>query len=124
MNTVVSFIAKQTGMTPIAIEEALKDWEAHDIISDRVTIGTIIIKGTEVHMALKPECTNRRFRRKQIQDFLDPYFKRLGFLTTRILIDQVAAQQFVQRVGFKQTHSDGVFNYFLLADLPYTRATA
>ena len=123
MNAVVAFIAAKTGMEVSAIESALNDWEQNDILGDGVPIGTIIIKGTEVHMALAPECKERRFRRRQIQEFLAPYYNRLGFLTTRILINQTDAQEFVKRVGFRQTHTDGTFNYFLLADLPFKRAS-
>lgn len=122
MNTVFNFIAQQTGMEKEAIEEALKDWEANEIIADGKSIGTMIIKGTEVHMAFKPEHYRFALRRKQIQELMSPYFGRMGFLTTRILVDQVNAQDFVQRIGFKQTHTDGAFNYFLLADLPFSKA--
>ena len=121
MNYVIDGLAKQLGLDPVQMEEKLKGWESVDYLIRDELAGNGLIKGTEIHVTLGEQFRKRGLRREAIRAFLRPLFEREGYLTTRVLVDHKEQQKFVERIGFEKTWSDGRFNYYLLAHLPYER---
>ena len=84
---------------------------------------TVILNGTEVHLAVTPAFRNRALLfRREVNKLIAPLLERLGFLTTRIALTATAQKQFVERVGFKPTWSDTIFQYYMLSELPLARS--
>jgi hypothetical protein len=107
-------LAEATGLPLADIERAYQDWER---IEDDT--GWLLIKGTEVHVCAKSGCEGRVVTRRKIREVLGPVFKRFGMLTTRTMKDDPAT--FVRRMGFKKSWSDGVFDYYVLTALPFSK---
>lgn len=118
---IVQTIRRGTGLPIQEIDKHLSDWEAVPITVDGSHVGTLIAKGTELHIALVPGYRPRGAMRGVIKNFLKPLFERQGFLTTRILHQEAAQHAFVKRVGFKPTWRCGQFQYYLLGALPFER---
>ena len=123
MNYVIDGLAKQLGLDAVQMEEKLKGWESIDYIIGSEVAGSGLIKGTEIHVTLGEKHRKHGLRRDAIRAFLLPLLNREGYLTTRILVDHKEQQKFIERIGFEKTWSDGRFNYYLLANLPYERIT-
>lgn len=121
MNHLIKHLASQPGMSEAYISSLLEDWETHDYVVDGEVVGTAMIKGSEIHFALDAKQYKKAMRRGPMRAAIKPLFDRLGFLTTRILIGHTDQARFVERVGFEKTWSDGRFDYYLLANLPYER---
>ena len=120
-NFLIKHLGSQPGMSESYVESILSDWESHDYVVDGEVVGTAMLKGTEIHFALNPEKYKKALRREPMREAIKPLFERMGFLTTRILMDYYEQARFVKRVGFEKTWSDGRFDYYLLANLPYER---
>lgn len=120
-NYVVENLALRCGVQESDVVKQLAGWETHDYIVNGEVIGTGMSKGTEIHVALSKAHYKKGLRRDAIRTFLKPLFDRIGFLTTRVLIEHAEQARFVERIGFEKTWSDGRFNYYLLANLPYER---
>lgn len=121
MNHLIKHLASQPGMSESYIASLFDDWESHDYVVNGESVGTAMIKGTEIHFALDPNHYKTAMRRGPMREAIKPLFDRIGFLTTRILIGHKDQARFVERVGFEKTWSDGRFDYYLLANLPYER---
>lgn len=98
-------------------ENVAKTYADWDRIEDDT--GWLLVKGTEVHVCAKPGCRGRTVTRRKIREVLGPVLARLGMLTTRTMKDDPAA--FVRRMGFKKSWSDGVFDYYVLTALPFSK---
>lgn len=118
---VIDVIQGGTGLSARRIAQELVGWEVVPAYFDGQHVGTAILRGTEIHFALRAEFRRRVIRRSNTQEFLAPLLERLGFLTTRLQPDQVVERKFIERVGFKPTWTDGRFQYFLLGRLPFER---
>lgn len=121
MNHLIKHLASQPGMSEAYIASLFSDWESHDYMVDGQVAGTAMTKGTEIHFALDPRLYKKAMRRDAMRNAIKPLFDRMGFLTTRILLGHTDQARFVKRVGFEKTWSDGRFDYYLLANLPYER---
>lgn len=83
---------------------------------------TVVLKGTEIHAGITPAFRKRvTVFRRESDKFFAPLLERMGFLTTRVLVDAHDKRRFVERVGFKPTWADGTFQYYLLGQLPFAR---
>lgn len=96
-------------------------WDVVPGYIDGQHAATAIVKGTEIHIALVPQFRTSAVLRQRTQEFLRPMFERLGFLTTRVAVTATKQKRFVERVGFKPTWTDGIFQYYLLGELPFAR---
>lgn len=121
MNHVVNHLVSEYSMPEGDVRKLLEGWEEHDYKVDGVVVGTAMVKGTEIHFALDKNHYKTAMRRNPMRAAIKPLFDRLGFLTTRILVGHEKQARFVERVGFVKTTSDGKFDYFFLANLPYER---
>jgi GNAT superfamily N-acetyltransferase len=86
--------------------------------------GAALVNGTEVHFVAHPHWRKGKLgSRRVIRSFLSGLLRdsELGFLTTRVLTAHKDAQRFVQRVGFKPTWNDGMCQFFMLHELPFSR---
>ncbi len=100
---------------------ALQSWDAVPGFIDDVHVCTALMKGSEIHFAIVAEHRLRTVLRMRAREFLAPLFDRYGFLTTRVALGRSAEQRFVLRMGFEPTWSDHKFEYYLLAELPFSR---
>ena len=111
-------------ITSVAEEaKAFESWEAVPGFIDGVHVCTALLKGTEIHFAIVADHRLRTVLRTRTREFLEPMFERYGFLTTRVAHGRKLEQRFVQRMGFEPTWSDAKFEYYLLAELPFSRKT-
>ena len=111
-------------ITSLAEEvKAFNSWEAVPGFIDGVHVCTALLKGTEIHFAIVAGHRLKTVLRTRTREFLEPLFERYGFLTTRVLHGRALEQRFVQRMGFESTWSDEKFEYYLLAELPFSRKT-
>ena len=87
-------------------------------------VGAGLLWGTEIHYVAHPLRRGGQLaKRKLIREFLRPHFEELGFLTTRVQKSNDFAHDFVTRIGFKQLPTeDPVFRFYMLTELPFTRA--
>lgn len=96
-------------------------WEVVPGYIDGEHAATALLKGTEIHFGIVPSFRRKAVLRERTREFLRPMFERLGFLTTRVLLDAHAKKMFVERVGFTPTWADEKFQYYLLGQLPFAR---
>ena len=109
-------------ITSLAEEvRAFESWDAVPGFIDGVHVCTALIRGSEIHIAIVAEHRLRTVLRMRVREFLAPLFDRYGFLTTRVALGRSAEQRFVLRMGFEPTWSDHKFEYYLLAELPFSR---
>lgn len=102
---------------------AFADWEVVPGFIDGEHAATAVLKGTEIHFGIVPKFRKRAaVRRRLAGEFIGPLLARWGFLTTRVLLTSVDKKRFVERVGFKPTWSDHVFQYYMLSELPFARS--
>lgn len=121
LEPVISSIRKGTSLPRQEIEKFLIDWEVIPVVADSVHAATVIAKGTELHIALAEGYKPKACQRKVIKGFLQPLFDKHGFLTTRIPHHRLTQKRFVERVGFKSTWKDDVFEYYMLTSMPFER---
>jgi len=88
--------------------------------------GAALVNGTEVHFVAAPHWRGGKLgSRRVIRGFLAGLLadSELGFLTTRVQNSSKNEHDFVTRIGFVPTWSDGFQTFFMLHELPFTRAT-
>lgn len=107
-----------TGLEQLDAARQAPGWEVFEHHQGGELAGFAMLKGTEFHCCLFP---GFRLRRAEMRAFLRPLFERHGFLTTRVVHDDLANQRFNKAFGFERTWSDDRFHYFLMAELPFGR---
>ena len=114
------FLVEFPGLAELELEGAY--FEPH--ILDGALVGSALVWGTEVHYVAAPEWRQGRLsKRRIIREFLAVLLAKspLGFLTTRAHATNTTARDFVERVGFKPTWSDGDINFYMLGSLPFSK---
>ena len=101
--------------------ETFEGWEIVPGYIDQVHVATAILKGNEIHFGIKPEFRKKLIQRKRTREFLKPLLERKSFLTTRVILKDLVKQKFIERIGFKPTWNDELFQYFILTTLPFER---
>ena len=122
LEPIIRSIREGTNMSRYDVLRILEDWEVIPGYLGGVHVCTTVIKGTEVHFAIVPEHRKQVILKGRTQEYLEPLFDRLGFLTTRVPHGATSKQKFVQRIGFKPTWTDANFQYYLLGQLPFARS--
>ena len=75
-----------------------------------------------MHVALVEGWRPRGSYRGLIRYMLEPLFAVHGFLTTKLRMgDHLKEHEFVTRLGFRKTWSDGDFQYYLLGAMPFEK---
>lgn len=118
LEPIIGSIVPECDVTRECIMDVLADW---DVLEVEGGAATAIVKGTEIHFAIREEHRGRLIRRGNTRRFLAPLLERRGFLTTRLTIEDNERRRFIERIGFKPTWADGRFQYFLLDRLPFER---
>jgi hypothetical protein len=99
--------------------DGLEGWDPVPLMFNGEHIGTLIVRGMEVHFAFTkiPQSSIRRAARQMLAPVLDKF----GMLTTRVPKGMLASEKFVRRVGFKKTWHDDTYDYYMLTTLPWER---
>jgi hypothetical protein len=121
LEPIISSVRKGTALSRYQILDYFADWEVFQFDFEGRLVWTMVVKGTEVHIALAPDWQPRASMRDSVRAFLEPVFERHGFLTTRVSHERVDQKKFVKRIGFKPTWIDGDVEYYLLGSLPFER---
>jgi len=103
------------------LPETFAGWEIVPKYIDQVHVATAILNGNEIHFGIKPEFRKKLIQRKRTREFLKPLLERKSFLTTRVILKDLVKQKFIERIGFKPTWNDELFQYFILTTLPFER---
>jgi len=98
--------------------ETLDDWELVPFVQDGAVTAVGLIKGCEFHLF---STADFKFRRAEMRAGLQPLLERWGFLVTRVAHNDTPNQRFNKLFGFERTWSDGLYNYYMLTDLPFSR---
>lgn len=122
MAPIVASVRKGTVYSHGEIMRAMATWTLFPIMVEGRHVGTLACKGTEVHVALIEGWRPRGSYRGLIRYMLAPLFAVLGFLTTKLRLgDHAKQERFITRLGFRKTWSDGDFQYYLLAAMPFEK---
>ena len=98
-------------------------WEHVEHVRKGQCVARAMVLGSEIHFMVEPEHRRKLWPRRLAREFLAPLFERCGYLTTRCrVVDDATASRFVQRLGFKRTWCDGVYDYYMLDTLPFSRS--
>lgn len=92
---------------------ALKGWELRPVGTSAV----LMINGPEIHVAALKDVRGRWITRKAIRENLCPLLQKYGLLTTKVMHDNPAGQDFVQRIGFHEIRRDERMRYYELKEL-------
>ena len=121
LEPIISSVRKGTALSRYTILEYFADWEILPFEFEGRHIWTMVVKGTEVHIALAPDWQPKASMRGAVRAFLKPMFDEFGFLTTRVRHERPEHKEFVKRIGFTPTWKDGNVEYYLLGSLPFER---
>ena len=100
---------------------SFEGWELIPGYIDQKHGCTAILKGNEIHFGIKKEFRKKLIQRKRTREYLQPLLERKTFLTTRIVLKDLYKQRFVERLGFRKTWADDIFNYYMMTKLPFER---
>lgn len=112
-----------TGEAPSTeyVIEGLRDFRAI-AVGDRALL---LVRGPEVHVFVPSAWRGRAFSKRVVRAMLLPLLNHYGYITTRLALDdQPGRIDLVTRLGFKPSWSDGVRQYYLLTELPFSKRTA
>jgi GNAT superfamily N-acetyltransferase len=124
LEPIVASIRRGLPVSRFEVLRYLNDWAVTPLMQDDRHVGTLVSKGTEVHVALMPGWRPAGSARRLIRSLLQPLFERHEFLTTRVRHGRVSEKRFVERLGFSPTWRDGDHQYFILGQLPFERKDA
>lgn len=97
--------------------EAMADWTMIPLTVDGEVRAVAAMQGTEIHFVIAPQWRGRTITPKRTRQFLAPLFDVAGFLTTRST--DPAKHDFLGRIGFDRTRSDGAVDYYMMSELPF-----
>lgn len=86
-------------------------WEFTEVKRNGEIAGFFCVKGNEIHAYRKPAYSGRWLTRIAIEQITKPLIERFGFVTTSVRNDNREGHEFVRRLGFQQTHVDGLTYY-------------
>lgn len=97
----------------------LADWEAVGHYEQGELAAVAMLRGLEIHFAVKPSWRRRLIQRDRTRAFLLPLIERMGFLTTRS--EGGKSRAFLKRLGFVETWAEGPIQHYMLTGLPFSR---
>lgn len=88
----------------------LNDWEVKAFCDGERTIGMLMVKGPELHVAVLPEVRGKWLSRRLIREVFNPIFKTYGKAETDVSPDNEKGIEFVNRIreGFASGRFDPV----------------
>lgn len=107
------------GVDRVAADKLLQEgWTIHPWMAGDEMACIAIMHGPEIHFVAAPKWRGRLILRKRTQEFLAPLMDRHGYLTTRA--DPADGHRdFLERLGFVFTWSDGLLDHFMMHKLPF-----
>ena len=93
-------------------EQQVEEFDIRPIKSDDVTIGMLMIRGPEVHVAILPEYRKRWLTRGLIEDVLDGLENEYGYCLTSCFENEPGNIDFITRLGFKRIHAENGMLFF------------
>ena len=93
-------------------EDQVVEFDICPIKSDDETIGMLMIRGPEVHVAILPEYRRRWLTRGLIHEVLDGIENEYGYCLTSCFSDEERNIDFITRLGFKQIHTENGMIFF------------
>lgn len=106
---------------PSRSAEHLRGWSTHGVWRNGELAGIAIVNGTEIHFASAPEQRGVLFQRARARNFLKPLLSRRGYLTTTVRQGDRVSKRFIERLGFAPTWGDGLFDHYMLCELPFSK---
>jgi len=90
------------------MHQALQDWDVKAFCNGDDVVGMLMVKDSELHVAVLPEVRGRWLSRKLIRDVIGPLVKQYGEAKTKVMEDNLIGQEFVRRIGFAATERDNL----------------
>ena len=88
------------------------DFEVKAFKENDLTIGMLLIKGPELHVAILPKYRKRWLSKRIIKMIIGERLEKYGYAITSVMLDNKIGQDFAERLGFKrQSYSDGIIHY-------------
>ena len=78
----------------------LKQWELKPVEVDGALAAVVMVKGNEVHVAVKPDCKGKWLKRSVIKRMLAPILDEYGEIVTSVSFGNDNGREFVERLGF------------------------
>ena len=106
-------IARKALEDRLTFDDSLfEDFEIKTLYKNEVPVGTLFIKGPEIHVAILKEHRKRWLSRSLIKEVLNPIVKKYGHVITAVMEDNYIGRDFVMRLGFVPwTIRDRVIHY-------------
>lgn len=83
----------------------------------------VLAKGCEIHLYVRDSWRKRAVSRRAAHAVLAPILERYGYVTTVMLLNEDASKiDFIRRLGFAPTWSDGERQFYMLTKLPFSRS--
>ena len=99
------------GMSLIEFSKAISKFELIPVTVGVVTAGVILVKGSEMHVAIKPEYRGKWFSRK-VAKLMRDILQQHGHITTKVMESHDMGHSFARRLGFHETaRHDGIVEY-------------
>lgn len=121
VDSVVEHLQGITGLTGRQVREQLSEWKLVPYLYNKKIAGVGMVRDTELHFFMLPECRIAAFKRQAAREFIGKLLRTREYLTTRVLLGDEISKKFVTRFGFQETRSDETYRYFILYDLPFNR---
>lgn len=80
--------------------EALAAWDVQAFCRGDEPVGMLMVKGSELHVAVLPEVRGKWLSKRLIRDVLKPIIVQHGEATTKVMPDNVVGHEFIGRLGF------------------------
>ena len=97
---------------PHIAESSFDSFEVEALKDGPITIGMILKKGPELHVAIIPMYRGRWLSKRLIRQVIGGIIRKYGYVVTSVMNDNVTGQDFVERLGFKrQFYSNGIIFY-------------
>ncbi len=92
--------------------EQAEDFDILPLIAMDETVGMIMLRGPEVHVAILPEYRKRWLTRGLIEAVLGGLEKQYGYCLTSCFADEPEKIDFITRLGFQQIHAENGMLFF------------
>lgn len=97
-------------LTEAELAKIFADYAVKVLCDQGKPFGMVVTKGPEIHLAIVPSYRRRWASRRLLNQLLQEPLTH-GFAITSVMTDNVKGQNFVERLGFKRTHTDTVIHY-------------
>ena len=92
--------------------EALEEFDIQPLIHNDETVGMLMIRGPEVHVAILPAYRKRWITRGLINAVLGGLESKHGYALTSCFDGEPEKKDFITRLGFQQIHAENGMLFF------------